>query len=165
MVEMITGTMVQGYYICSRQVWLMSRQIIPEQDHPFIEMGRLIDEDSFQREKKKIRYENLVLDFVKSEGEEMVIGEVKKSSRAEKSARLQLLFYLYRLEQKGINARGVLSFPEERRRVPVELGDKERQELEQVFAGIKKIIGRERPPVRNKIGFCRHCGYRGFCWS
>lgn len=95
----------------------------------------------------------------------MVIGEVKKSSRAEKSARFQLLFYLYRLEQAGIKARGLLSFPEERRRVPVELGDEEREELEGIFTQIKKIVAMERPPVRDKTGYCGKCGYRGFCWS
>jgi len=43
----ITGTMVQSYNICKRQTWLMAHQIIPDQEHTYIEMGRHIDEDTY----------------------------------------------------------------------------------------------------------------------
>lgn len=161
----ITGTLIQSYYICKRQLWLMSRQIVPDQEHPFIEVGRLIDQESYRRDKKKIHFENIVLDFLRSEEHDLVIGEVKKSSKAQTGARMQLAYYLYRLKENGIFARGLLSFPEERKRVPVELTPELERELEKVFAEIEQIVFRNLPPPAAKTGYCKNCGYREFCWS
>lgn len=134
MVEKITGTLMQSYFICHRQLWLMSRQLIPDQEHPYLVMGRILDESSYARERKRISFENIVLDFVRSgEGEDLIIGEIKKSSKAEKSARMQLAYYLYRLKETGIQAKGILSFPRERKRTPVELTPELEKELEKIY--------------------------------
>jgi CRISPR-associated exonuclease Cas4 len=164
--EIITGTLIQSYFICRRQLWLMSRQLIPDQEHPYLEIGRLIDESSYARERKKINFENVVLDFIRSEdGQELVVGEVKKSSRAEKSAKMQLAYYLYRLKEAGIRAKGILSFPQERKRQTVELTPEVEQALADIFAEIKQIIQLEKPPPFQKVSYCKHCGYKEFCHS
>jgi CRISPR-associated exonuclease Cas4 len=75
----------------------MSRNLNPDQQNPFIEIGRLISQESYKRERKEIRLENIVIDILRKEGEEIVIGEVKKSSKFEKSARMQLAYYLWKL--------------------------------------------------------------------
>lgn len=165
MVKLITGTLIQSYNICKRQTWLMAHQIIPDQEHPYIELGRLIDEESYDRDKKKINFENVVLDLVKSDEGDIIVGEVKKSSKARESARLQLAFYLYKLKESGINARGVLLFPEERKRMMVELTPELENELEKIFKDIERIIFQPVPPPFKKIGYCKNCGYKEFCWS
>lgn len=165
LVVSITGTLIQSYGICKRQTWLMAHQIIPDQEHQYIEMGRLIDEETYDREKKKINLENVVLDLVKSEDGDIIVGEVKKSSRAENTARLQLAFYLYKLKQSGVEARGILLFPEERRRIMVELTPELEAELEGIFREIEIIILKEKPPPFEKIGYCKNCAYKEFCWS
>ncbi|MGI6486294.1 MAG: CRISPR-associated protein Cas4 [Tepidanaerobacteraceae bacterium] len=165
MVMPITGTLIQSYNICKRQAWLMAHQIIPDQEHQYIELGRLIDEESYPREKKKIHFENVVLDLIKSDDGDIIVGEVKKSSRAQNSARMQLAFYLYKLKQSGINARGILMFPEERKREAVELTPDIEKELEDMLNGIQRIIFRENPPAFKKIGYCKNCGYKEFCFS
>lgn len=143
----------------------MAHQIIPDQEHPYIELGRLIDEESYDRDKKKINFENVVLDLVKSDEGDIIVGEVKKSSKAQESARMQLAFYLYKLKESGINARGVLLFPEERKRMMVELTPELENELENIFKDIEKIIFQPVPPPFKKIGYCKNCGYKEFCWS
>lgn len=165
MVKLITGTLIQSYNICKRQTWLMAHQIIPDQDHPYIEMGRLIDEESYDRDKKKINFENVVLDLVRSDEGDIIVGEVKKSSKAQESARMQLAFYLYKLKESGVNARGVLLFPEERKRIIIELTPELENELEQIFKDIERIIFQATPPPFKKIGYCKNCGYKEFCWS
>lgn len=162
---MINGALIQSYTICKRQAWLMAHQIIPDQEHPYIEIGRFIDEESYERDRKKINFENVVIDLIRSEGEDLVVGEVKKSSRAEDSARLQLAFYLFKLKEKGINARGLLLFPDERKKLPVELNPELEKELEKILKDIEKIILKEYPPPFKKIGYCKNCGYREFCMS
>ncbi|MDK2835974.1 MAG: CRISPR-associated exonuclease Cas4 [Thermosediminibacterales bacterium] len=165
MVMSITGALVQSYNICKRQAWLMAHQIIPDQEHPFIEIGRLIDEESNGRDKKKVNFENIVLDLIRSNDEDLLVGEVKKSSRAEESARMQLAFYLYKLKQSGINARGILLFPEERKRVMLELTPELENRVEEVIKEIEKLILKEMPPPFKKIRYCKNCGYKEFCWS
>jgi CRISPR-associated exonuclease Cas4 len=164
-VNLFTGTLIWYYYICHREVWLMARQITPWQENPFIEIGRLISEESYQRERKEIHLENIVIDLLKTEGENVVIGEVKKSSRFEKSARMQLAYYLWRLKQLGISAAGQLLFPKEKKKVTVTLTEEIENELSNAQKQIKSIIQMETPPSPKKIKFCSKCGYKEFCWS
>jgi CRISPR-associated exonuclease Cas4 len=164
-VMLINGTLIQSFTICKRQTWLMAHQIIPDQENPYIEIGRLIDEESYERDRKKINFENVVIDLIRSDGEDIVVGEVKKSSRAEDSARLQLAFYLYKLKEKGIKVKGLLLFPDERKKLAVELTSELEEELEKIFRDIERIILNDNPPPFKKIPSCKKCGYREFCMS
>lgn len=49
----ITGTLIWYYFICHREVWLMARQINPDEDNPNVDLGRFIQEQTYPREKKK----------------------------------------------------------------------------------------------------------------
>jgi|Deesub1362B_J571_1020462.scaffolds.fasta_scaffold00214_8 CRISPR-associated exonuclease Cas4 len=161
----ITGTLVWYYYICHREVWLMSRHLEPSQENPFIEIGRLISEESYKRDRKEIRIDNLVIDILRRDDEQVVIGEVKKSSRFEKSARMQLAFYLSRIKEMGVKARGELLFPKEKKRIEVSLSPELEEELKNAEVKIQKIINSEHPPEPKKNRFCSKCGYNEFCWA
>lgn len=115
----VTGTLVWYYYVCHRQVWLMSRQVTPDEDHPSIDLGRFIHEYSYQRDRKELTFGHLKLDVLGVEHGQLVIGEVKKSSRHRQSARMRLLFYLDELRRRGVAAKGELRFPQEKRREKV----------------------------------------------
>ena len=52
--QRITGTLILFYYICRREVWLMAHELHPNQENPFLEIGRLIHQESYSREKKEI---------------------------------------------------------------------------------------------------------------
>lgn len=161
----VTGSLIQSYTICKRQVWLMARQIVPDQEHPYIEIGRLIDESSYRRDRKKIHFENIIIDLVRTDKYNLLIGEVKKSSRALESARMQLLFYLYKLKQHGIMAKGQLLFPEEKRREVVELTEETEAEVTNAIKEITEIVQKDKPPGFVKIPYCKNCGYKEFCMS
>ena len=161
----IYATLIWYYYICPREVWLMSRQLTPLQDNPFIDIGRYISEEAYKRERKEIRIENIVIDLLRKEGDNVVICEVKKSSRFEKSAKMQLAYYLLRLKRLGISATGELLFPKEKKKVSVTLTKEIEEELISAQKQIKSIIQMELPPPIRKIKFCSKCGYREFCWS
>lgn len=158
-------TLIWYYYICPREVWLMSRQLEPAQENPFIEIGRLISEESYKRDRKEIHLENMVIDILKTAGEEIIIGEVKKSSRYEKAARMQLAYYLLRLKRLGIEAKGQLLFPKERKKLTIELTPELEVELKEAQNRIKEIIALDIPPLPQKIRFCKRCGYQEFCWA
>ena len=46
----VGGTLIWYYFICKRQVWLISHQLTPDQDDTNIVIGRLIDRTSYGRE-------------------------------------------------------------------------------------------------------------------
>jgi CRISPR-associated exonuclease Cas4 len=162
---MITGTLIWYYYICPREVWLMSRQLAPWEENPFIELGRIISQESYERDTKEVQIENIVIDIVKTQDEKVIIGEVKKSSRFIKSATMQLAFYLLKLKEYGINAKGILLFPKEKRRIPLSLTKEMEEELNLAIDRINQIIKSETPPPATKNKFCAKCGYKEFCWA
>jgi len=161
----VSGTLVWYYYICPREVWLISHQINPDQDDSNISLGRFIGENTYLREKKEISIGNSKIDVFHTEDGKMVIGEVKKSSKYKESARMQLAFYLSELKERGIMARGELRFPKEKIREEVVLDQRTEQELDKVRRDILRIIYMEKPPQPQKIHFCKKCAYTEFCWS
>ena len=163
--ESVNGTLIWYYYICPREVWLMARQVTPDEDDPNIEIGRFIHEERYSREKKEIAVGNSKIDVVKRKNGTVIVSEVKKSSRYMESSRMQLLFYLKQLSERGIDARGELSFPEERKKVEVNLTDDTLQELQEAETAILALANAPAPPPPKKIPFCRQCGYREYCWS
>ncbi len=160
----VTGTLVWYYYICKREVWLMSRHIVPDQEDDNILIGRFLQEFSYRRSKKEVCLENVKLDLIKRGKGSIVVGEVKKSSRYLKSAKMQLAYYLLRLKEKGILAEGELLIPEERKKENVRLCLELEKEIYDTVIAIKNIISNEKPPEPKKIGYCRNCAYRDFCW-
>jgi len=128
-------------------------------------LGRFIHEQSYGRDKKEIDLGHARIDLIRSENGEVVVGEVKKSSKFENSARMQLLFYLSELKKMGISARGELLFPTEKKKEPVVLDEAAEAQIEQIAADIQKIAASDKPPEPAKNKYCRNCGYQEFCWA
>jgi CRISPR-associated exonuclease Cas4 len=161
----ITGTLIWYYYICKREVWLMAHQLVPDQDQENLHIGRIVGESTYPRDKKEIDLGNAKIDLIRTENGELVVGEVKKSSRFIESASKQLLFYLFQLKEMGIKARGELLFPEEREKQDILLDDTAELEIKQAMEDIRTIISLNKPPEAVKIKCCRKCAYSEFCWS
>lgn len=161
----VTGTLVWYYYICQREVWLMARHLGPDQDNPNIDLGRFIGENTYQREKREISLGHIKLDILRKEKGQLVIGEVKKSSKYEKSSMMQLAFYLLELKERGVEAVGELLFPKEKKKLRVELNDELVTEIERAKKDILRIIYQDVPQPPKKSMFCRNCAYAEFCWS
>ena len=164
MSEKVTGSLINAFYICPRKAWLTAHEFGPEPDNVYIEIGKLIAEETYKRERKEIVFENVKIDLIKRENKDVIVGEVKKSSKGQRSAIMQLAFYLYGLKKRGINAKGELMVPKERKRIPVELTPDIEDELRQAFRQIKYIITQNNPPEPVKNKYCTSCAYREFCW-
>jgi CRISPR-associated exonuclease Cas4 len=144
----------------------MAHELNASQDNTFLEIGRLLSQETYKRERKEITVGNLKMDILKKGKDgRMIVGEIKKSSRFQKSAINQLSFYLYRLKKMGIQATGELLIPKEKRRITVILDEDREKELKKAFFSIEKIIEQEKPPEAIKIRFCRNCAYQEFCWA
>jgi CRISPR-associated exonuclease Cas4 len=143
----------------------MAHKIIPDQENQFIELGRLLDENSYKRERKKIVLDNIEIDVIAKKEKKILIGEVKKSSKALESATLQLCYYLFELKQSGILAQGVLMFPTEKKRIPIELTLDREIQITEIKKNIETLIRQEYPPDKEYIKCCSKCAYEEFCWS
>ncbi|HOT03985.1 MAG TPA: CRISPR-associated protein Cas4 [Methanolinea sp.] len=161
----VSGTLVNSFRACRRQAWLFSRKIEPDQSHPYLSVGRFINETTFQREKKTIHVENIAVDMIITGENDLLIGEIKKSMRSFTTAEIQLLYYLFTLKQQGVSAKGVLIFPEERRRIPVELTDEKELEIKDLLGRLHSTLALEFPPPVEKIPYCSHCSFREFCFA
>lgn len=161
----IGGTLIWYYFVCRRQVWLMGRQITPDEDDTNIVLGRFYAEKAYARDKKEITFGHMKFDVVRHDRDGLVIGEVKKSSKHAKSARMQLAFYLWELQKQGIAARGRLLFPREKKQESIVLNDDLVVKLEKAKKDIVRIIFDPVPPKAQKRAICRNCAYAEFCWS
>lgn len=143
----------------------MARQITPSHDDDNLLIGRALHENAYERERKEVQVENLKLDIMRSAEGELVVGEVKKSSHYAESARLQLLYYLYRLRELGVEAKGRLHFPLERKTEDVVLDDETAIQMARMEREIEALIDQEAPVPAKWCHWCPRCAYRELCWA
>lgn len=153
----------QAYLTCPREAWLEYHSIHSDQDHEYLALGRLIHEDTYQRDRKEIFIDQLLkVDLFRGE----LIAEVKKSSRNIDAARMQLGYYLFYLKhEKGLEFDGMLLFPKERKTERLSLTQELEKEIKKVLEEIKKLISQPKPPQPKKIKYCTPCAFREFCWA
>ncbi len=161
--ERINGTLIWYYYICPREVWFIGHSIEADQENDILLLGRHIHETFYKKQKKEFTIDNTIkIDILLNK---KVIGEIKKSSKYIKSARMQVAYYLYYLKQKGIYLKGEFLFPEERKREKVILTKDIESELENAIKEINKLINLDTPPKPKKVHYCKTCAYKELCWS
>ena len=161
----ITGNLINAYYICHRKLWLFSREISPQKENTYLQLGTLLGDKSYKREKKEILIGNIKIDLVKKEEGNIVIAEIKKSSAGKNAAKMQLIFYLYNLRKMGISAEGELLIPKERKKEKVVLDKDAIRKVESAIKDIKRIISLETLPPAVKTRFCSKCAYKDLCFA
>lgn len=144
--EDITGVMVQYFMVCKRELWFYINQINMNYNNDDISIGKFLHENSYKRENKEVRIDNMVFDFVKK-GDELVIFEIKKSSKLTIGAKFQLYFYLYNLRLLKQNVKGILVYPKERKNEEIVLTNKIINEMEEIIDGILNISNLNNPPI------------------
>lgn len=159
----LTGVMFNYYHVCHRELWLFAHQMQMEHNSDLVYMGKLIGEESYNRNKKEILIDDMIrIDFLDSDG---VIHEAKKSNKIENAHEFQLLYYLYLLKQKGIlDIRGELNYPKLKRKKPVILTANKEAEINNTIPLIQEVISQPAAPSPKKVPFCRTCSYFEYCW-
>ena len=166
MSERITGTLIWYAMICPREVWLMAHEIEPDEGDTRLQWGRFLSEMSYPRSRRReIALPGMKLDLIERHGPQVVVAEVKASSRFVEAARMQVLFYLWRLREMGVEAEGELRFPKERRREQVVLDAEAEAQLCAVMQRVEAVMQQPTPPPARRIHYCRACAYREFCWG
>ncbi|MEM4368338.1 MAG: CRISPR-associated protein Cas4 [Candidatus Anstonellales archaeon] len=164
--EKITGTQVAYYIVCKRKLWFFSHYIQMEENSDYVQIGKVISEESFKREKyKEIEIGNLKIDYIKI-GDKIIVNEVKKSRRLEESHIWQVKYYIYRLKKLGLNcSKGFIHYPKLYRKIDVNYNDSEdTAKIEEALLKIKEIINLEKPPAPINKSFCKKCSYFELCY-
>lgn len=158
----ITGLMVQYYAVCKRELWFMSRGIDIDRGAANIRRGTHVDETSYRDKRQSFQVNGRIAIDVLESGDVM---EVKVSSKLEEPAHLQLLYYLWYLDEVlDIERDGVLAYPRERKRERVELDAENRERIEDTLRGVIHVIEQETPPPLEKKPVCDACLYQDICW-
>ncbi|WP_457678700.1 CRISPR-associated protein Cas4 [Thermovibrio sp.] len=157
-----SGTKVNYYFVCKRKLWLFSRSLGFEGDSEKVSLGRLLHLYSYKKHARKgVLIDNLIaVDLIGAEE----VGEVKYSDKLSEAAMWQLLYYLFYLKRLGIERRGVINYPRQRKREEVELTPEKERELLKILKEIKRIEELPKPPPPKRLPYCKKCSYYEYCF-
>lgn len=162
----ITPSMLGAFIMCQREAWFMSRAISPEEDNYFLTVGRLIHGESYSlMNVKEIEMEGAKIDFVTEKNGETIVAEIKKSSKSFESGEIQLLYYIKKLKEIGIQTTGQLRFPAEKKIINVVLDEEKEKILDTKLSELSKVILYEQPPKITESAYCKKCGFQSLCFS
>ncbi len=160
----ITGTKIAYYFICRTKLWLFSHNIQLENEHENVNIGRVLHENRYKRSEKEVTIDNTIaVDFIKKGGV-LELHEIKKSNRMEDAHRWQMIYYLYYMRMKGVEARGVINYPLLNKTENVALDDDACSEIERISSEIYGIAA-GRMPVPRRRRMCLKCAYAEFCFG
>lgn len=159
----ITGVMIYYYFICQRRLWYFVNSINMEQNSELVEIGKILDETSYSREKKGILVDNAInIDFVKNGA---VLHEVKKTKAIEEAGIWQIKYYMYYLEKRGVkNVEAKIDFPLLRETKEIILEQEDIEILENVIKNIEEIVNQDKPPEIIDSKICKKCSYFDLCY-
>ena len=160
----INGTIVNYYVHCKRQCYLFATNINLEDNSEDVRIGRILHEIKSENNKNmEVKLDNISLDKVTDE----YVIEMKKSDSDVTAARMQLLFYLSKLEEKGIIKKGKLKFVEKNNNIKeevVELDEANREILNECVNEIENLINSNNIPKAEKLKGCKKCAYYEYCY-
>lgn len=159
----VTGTQVNYYVHCHRQLWFFSRHITCEHESDSVYQGKVIHETGYEREKKEIEIDQIKIDFFDLRNN--VLHEIKKSPSFKEGHVWQVYYYLYFLKQKGIDGiTGEINYPKLKRTERLTLTAEKESQLEAMLADIASIIEQTAPPpIEHRLAVCRECSYFELC--
>lgn len=133
-----------------------------EKDNERVEHGKLVHEYSYLNKKnKELFIDNLLkLDII----DKKYVHEVKLSSKLSYPAIMQLMYYLYYLDEKGIHKEGLLHYPKERITEKITLTEDNKNEIKKALNEIKRILESPIPPRTIDSKICKNCAYYEFCF-
>lgn len=174
------GGMLVGYYVlCPRKAWLSMNGLWMEQESTTVALGRQIDENSYERERKEIRLAAESPNGIPLVGkvdwarlDAGVLHETKKSASAEEAHTWQLRFYLWLLAlnevtgPEGERFTGELNYPKQRRTESVVLGEAHVGRLQDIVQSLAVLSRQETPPARREErSFCKKCAFEELCYG
>ncbi len=161
----INGTLISYYFICKTKLWLHANRINLEDNSEDVRIGKILHEINEEKSKKsEISIDNIKIDKLTRD----YLVEVKKSDSDIESVKWQVLLYLYKLKQKGIEKKGKIEFIEKNKQDKkihyVELDEANEKQLLDVLKDIENLISQSTPPLAKFDKKCKKCAYYEYCF-
>jgi CRISPR-associated exonuclease Cas4 len=162
----ITGTHFNYFHLCHRKLWLFANGITMEHTSDAVYEGKLIHESAYPQRPERyqeVEVAGIKIDFYDQKNK--VIHEIKKSDKIEDAHEWQVKFYIYTLENIGVEGvTGILEYPQLRKTSHVSLNDEDRRRLMEDTIKIEELIESEKCPPIIKSKICKSCSYYEFCY-
>lgn len=160
----LTGTLINYYFHCKRQCWLLANRINLEDNSEDVRIGRVLHQiRSESGDNKEISIDNIRIDKLTKE----YLVEVKKSDADVEAVKWQVLLYLKILKEKGIYRKGKIEFIEknksDKKIILIELDEESEKNLYNIEAKIYELINNKAPAPNLKKG-CKKCAYYEYCF-
>jgi len=162
----ITWTIINYYFMCRRKMRLFSRHLQSEHTSQTVAIGKYYHESRHEdKPNTEIELEGVKIDQIQWD----TVIEYKKAKTHPDSARYQLLFYLYKLKQKGVIKQGKIIFKENIWSILVTLDEQSESDLLSTIEEIKTVLTQEKPPAVllttqwKPDKACKGCSYFDFC--
>ncbi len=161
--KQVTGLMIYYYFICHRKLWYFVNEIEMEQNSELVSIGKVLDETSYQREKKSILIDNQInIDFIQNGA---VLHEVKKTKSIEEAGEWQIKYYMYYLEERGVKEiEAKVDYPLLKQTKEVFLAQEDRVVLKKAVQDIEQILESEKIPKKLNEKICKKCAYYDLCY-
>lgn len=163
----LTATHINYYHICHRKLWLFVNSINMEHSSDTVADGKLLHESSYPQRAEKyseIEIDGSKIDFYDAKNK--VIHEIKRSAKMEDAHEWQLKYYIFLLEQNGVDSvTGLLEYPKLRETKKIKLANSDKEYLQMVIKEIKNIAAQEFCPPLLNAKICKSCSYFDFCYS
>lgn len=162
----INATLINLYHVCKREMWLHANGIRMEHTSDTVAEGKLIGETTYPQRPEKyteIEIGGSKIDFYDAKNK--IIHEIKKSDKMEEAHEWQVKYYIWLLEQTGIeNVKGIIEYPKLRQTKEVDFAAEDRIHLQQTVQKIEALIENESCPPRINSRICKQCSYYEFCY-
>lgn len=161
----ITGTLINYYFHCKRQCWLFANRVNLEDNSEDVRIGKVLHELCDKRDKKsEISIDNIKVDKITDE----YLIEMKKSDADIEAVKWQVLLYLKKLKEKGIEKKGKIEFMEKNKQSKkihyIDLTSELEIHVEELCNKIYTFTNENVPPLPVLQSKCRKCAYFEYCF-
>jgi CRISPR-associated exonuclease Cas4 len=161
---LVTGTLINYYFHCKTQCWLHANRINLEDNSEDVRIGKVLHEIKEEKSQHaEIKIDNIKIDRLSKE----YLTEFKKSDSDPEAVKWQVLLYLYKLKQKGLERKGRVEYHEKNHNTKteiIELDEVSEKELLEVLEAIETLINMPRPPEAIFENKCKKCAYYEYCF-
>ena len=160
----ITGTLTNYYFHCPTQCWLHANRINLEDNSEDVRIGKVLHEINEEKAKQtEIKIDNVKIDKLTKE----YLIELKKSDSDPEAVKWQVLLYLYKLQQKGIERKGKVEYHEKNHPTKsdiIELDEVNKKLLLSILEAIMELVTSAIPPAPKFENKCKKCAYYEYCF-
>ncbi|WP_127836884.1 CRISPR-associated protein Cas4 [Clostridium prolinivorans] len=159
----ITGTQINYLLICKKKLWFFLHGITMEQNSDKVALGKEIHNNSLTSKRSEILIDNSIrIDYIDNE---LTVHEIKSTKAMKEASKVQILYYIYYLQQKGIDCRkGIIHYPNLKKTEIINYTDEDKCSIEKFMNQIVEISNMEFPPQKVKEKKCKSCSYYELCF-